>query len=137
MTPSDLRVCALQVEESLLETGDPFSGDDWSAMQVVRAYLAEHPADDDEPITAKWLESCGFRLSWSTTKTTKLDNYNQSLGDDVTQSFIEVTISSDRSKIDFYGIDNHELGVMKPLVTRGEFKMMAKIVGIEWKELTK
>lgn len=26
---------------------------------LAKAYLAEHPADDDEPVTAEWLESIG------------------------------------------------------------------------------
>lgn len=29
-------------------------------VKVARAYLAENPADDAEPITAEWLEACGF-----------------------------------------------------------------------------
>lgn len=29
---------------------------------VANAYLADHPSDDDEPVTAGWLEQVGFRL---------------------------------------------------------------------------
>lgn len=34
--------------------------DERDVMRVARACLAEHPADDDEPVTAEWLESIGF-----------------------------------------------------------------------------
>ena len=30
---------------------------------VTQAYLAEHPADDDEPVTEEWLLSIGFELT--------------------------------------------------------------------------
>jgi hypothetical protein len=30
------------------------------ALAVARAYLAEHPADDGEPVTAEWLKAVGF-----------------------------------------------------------------------------
>jgi hypothetical protein len=39
----------------------------FSAEYLANAYLAEHPADDDEPITADWLRSVGAKevdLSW-------------------------------------------------------------------------
>ncbi len=35
-----------------------FAADD--AFALATAYLAEHPADDGEPITAEWLRSVGF-----------------------------------------------------------------------------
>jgi len=38
-TLTELRDMARQIEADLLEHGDPFSGDDWAMMQVVRAYL--------------------------------------------------------------------------------------------------
>ena len=31
------------------------------AVALAMAYLAEHHADDDEPITVEWLERCGSR----------------------------------------------------------------------------
>lgn len=30
------------------------------SLAVCRAYLAEHPLDDEEPVTEKWLRSVGF-----------------------------------------------------------------------------
>jgi hypothetical protein len=60
LTAADLRDCATDIVNRLEEVGDPFAGDDWSMMQVARAYLAEHPADEDEPVTAEWLQSMGW-----------------------------------------------------------------------------
>ena len=42
LTEDELRACAIQAE-AWLSDGDPFDGNQWSAMQVVRAWLAEHP----------------------------------------------------------------------------------------------
>lgn len=60
MTEAELRMCAVDCEKWLIERGDPLCGDDWAMMQVVRAYLAEHPADDDMPVTTDWVMSLGF-----------------------------------------------------------------------------
>ena len=37
-----------------------------AAIEAAEKYLAEHPADDDEPVTVEWLESVGFRKTSST-----------------------------------------------------------------------
>ena len=42
--------------ESVVMTRDQVAG----AQDLARAYLAEHPADGDEPITAEWLRAVGF-----------------------------------------------------------------------------
>jgi hypothetical protein len=60
LTAADLRDCATDIVTRLEEVGDPFVGDDWSMMQVARAYLAEHPADEDEPADHEWMESMGW-----------------------------------------------------------------------------
>lgn len=36
---------------------------DNAAVKVARAYLAEHRADDDEPVTEEWLRGIGFENS--------------------------------------------------------------------------
>jgi hypothetical protein len=64
MTAKEIRMCAVQAERFLLDRGDPLAGDDWAMMQVVRAYLAEHPADDDEPATCSWWESVSGGKVW-------------------------------------------------------------------------
>jgi hypothetical protein len=60
LTTEELRACAIQAQEALHETGDPHNGDDWATMQVVKAWLADHPADDDEPVTTEWLAAVGI-----------------------------------------------------------------------------
>lgn len=55
----ELRVLADQAIDALHETGDPFSGDDWAVMQVVRAFRDEHPDDEDEPLTEEWFKEQG------------------------------------------------------------------------------
>jgi hypothetical protein len=60
VTTVELRSMAIQAEEGLLLAGDPLSGDDYAAMQVVRAYLAEHPADDGVPAERTWMEARGW-----------------------------------------------------------------------------
>lgn len=42
LTEDELRCLATQAEAWLLD-GDPFDGDQWAAMQVIRAWMAEHP----------------------------------------------------------------------------------------------
>lgn len=37
------------------------------ARQIVNAYLAEHPADDDVPVTEEWLNSLGRLWIWKQT----------------------------------------------------------------------
>ncbi len=54
LTNEDLRELARQCVEWLKENGDTFDGDEWAMMQVARAYLAEHPDDEDEPLTEEW-----------------------------------------------------------------------------------
>lgn len=49
LTTKEIRIMAQDCLRWLLEEGDPLSGDDWSMVQVCRAYLAEHPDDEHEP----------------------------------------------------------------------------------------
>jgi hypothetical protein len=36
--------------------------DNCAAWQLAKAYLAEHPADDEEPVNEEWLRSIGLKL---------------------------------------------------------------------------
>ncbi len=54
--------------------------------KVLAAYLAEHPADDDEPITEEWLRSVGWqgdrwRLGTATYKELESELVNAKSGD--------------------------------------------------------
>ncbi len=61
LTPAELYEMATRIERDLIANGDPLSGADWEVMQVVRAWLVEHSADDGETVTPRWLQSIGFR----------------------------------------------------------------------------
>ena len=51
----DITQMATDIENSLLEKGDPFSGDDYAMMQVARAWLNEHPAKKTSKFKIKLL----------------------------------------------------------------------------------
>lgn len=54
----DVQQVRRTAESMLIGGGD---APEWKRIQAVaRAYLADHPADDVEPVTAEWLESLGF-----------------------------------------------------------------------------
>ena len=48
IAPEEMRKMALEQEKNLIDHGDALNGDDWAMMQIVRAYLAEHP---EEPVS--------------------------------------------------------------------------------------
>lgn len=52
---------------------------DHDAMAVARGYLAEHPADSDEPISRNWLLSVGFKAVPSDMGSTYHDHYQLNL----------------------------------------------------------
>lgn len=47
-----------------------WSQDEQNLWTLAQAYLAEHPADENEPITEEWLRSAGF--IWQSTDTYEL-----------------------------------------------------------------
>jgi len=61
LSTKEIREIAEDVQVKLLDTGDPFSGDDWNLMQLVRSYLIQNPADDEEAITVEWLQLHGYK----------------------------------------------------------------------------
>jgi len=50
----NLRLCRIPAREGLFH----------DVEAVIAAYLAEHPADEDEAITEEWLRSVGFVKDW-------------------------------------------------------------------------
>ena len=61
MTDDEYRACAFDMMTRLHEVGDPFSGDDWNAMQVARRLLEMLPKQDGgEPTTEAWLRAVGM-----------------------------------------------------------------------------
>jgi hypothetical protein len=65
MTSDELRAAAMRtvnayaekISEWYLAKSRPAEAD---AFDLALAYLADHPADDAEPVTAEWLASVGF-----------------------------------------------------------------------------
>ena len=52
---------AMQEVEAALMPGAPLTDSaQCAAWTLAKAYLAEHPADDEEPVTGDWLLSIGF-----------------------------------------------------------------------------
>ena len=52
---------------------------DNAASKLARAWLAEHPTDDDDPITPEWLLSVGFKAVPSDMGSTYHDHYQLDL----------------------------------------------------------
>lgn len=64
MTPAEFKAanCPLWHNAYRIASGKPL-GMTWrEAEEVARAYLAEHPADDAEPVTPEWLQAEGFSV---------------------------------------------------------------------------
>lgn len=57
MTTAELRAAAERLADAIAENRTPRIED---ANEVALAWLAEHPADDDEPVTEEWLRGVGF-----------------------------------------------------------------------------
>ncbi len=85
------------------------------ACQLAQAYLAEHPADDEEPITEAWLRSVGFddehRLDWK-------------------NLVIKFCVPIRDNFWDFY-LNSTQI---KPPKTRGDVRRLCKALGVELKE---
>jgi len=78
---------------------------------VCRAYLAEHPADDGEPVTAEWMKACGWEGSY-------------------------VGVFGIQGLAGFW--DNGELHLSKPYslpaATRGQLRRLCAALGVPLKE---
>ena len=86
----------------------------WLKVQaVVQSYLAEHPADDDEPIDWNWLRKIGFQ-----DMETGLESQDH------------VVI------VNAWGMDFTVCNGKPKPETRGDVRRLAKVLGIELKERT-
>lgn len=88
------------------------------AVALAEAYLAEHPADDGEPVTAEWLESIGF--------------YRDGVHPDdpftCRESSIYLSPKYDDEKLWVVFVEVYELGKSK---TRGDVRRLLAALGIE------
>lgn len=100
----------------------------WALMEpyeLASAYLAEHPADDDCPVTQEWLESVGWKKQMSRqgqwrSAVSKWDAALQWYSHDRSLEIIDVT---DESSI-----------VIGDRNTRGSVRRLASELGIELME---
>ena len=60
MTKDELRAAAERVRSAGVNIGNARIED---RNLIVTAYLAEHPSDDDDPVTKEWYESVGGRYA--------------------------------------------------------------------------
>jgi hypothetical protein len=89
-----------------------------AALTLRRAYLAEHPADDGEPVTEGWLASVGFRQ-------TPLKRYTLKLG--------PVLASPPRGNLWWWAVSIDPDGPCKHIPTpqtRGDVRRLLKALGV-------
>lgn len=123
----ELRAAAetyLECAKLFEEPSDRFSMDDGIVMlgaghQLAVAYLAEHPADDDEPLTDESLRAIGFELD-----------------KDAPSWAVVIGKKPHRVRITFAGqpclrIEEMEIKVNP---TRGDIRLLCRALGIELKE---
>lgn len=124
MTKDELRAAA----ERILEIAEPRLKHDYMtteeivlAVGLACAYLAEHPADDDEPLDVATVESAGLR-------NTKLPNGDE---DDVF-----VFISEDNTQAIEWGRNSGQLSFAAAITnaTNEQFRHVCAALGIELKE---
>lgn len=85
-------------------------------------YFAEHPADDDEPITDTWLRACGFRRPMS-----PANHYCMVLGEWL-RGFHVLQMGGDRiSESTWYYLGRE----VPPCKTRGQLRLLCRALGIE------
>lgn len=83
------------------------------AFLLANAYVAEHPADDDEPITVEWLCVMGWEL---------------------TDTRLELGPLSWHGFDNTMRIDCDILTSLPHITTRGDVRRLCKVLGIELKE---
>jgi hypothetical protein len=92
----------------------------WAREKCLAAYLAEHPADDNEPVTRDWLIALGFH---SVFRTLRLD-------------------VNGRTRIEMWCDDNGKAGcicvndckISNDKATRGDVRRLCRALGISLKE---
>jgi hypothetical protein len=95
-------------------------------LEVCRAYLAEHPADDDEPVTEDWLREIGFTGDMGMGQFRLDSDFHIQAWETQTWS-IETKDTSGQ----YYGC-RHELDIGQPK-TRRDVRNLLAALGIELK----
>jgi hypothetical protein len=120
-TPEQLRVCASRLELLYSHKEEPLQR---AIHAVASAYLAEHPADDAEPVDEAWLESVGFVHGDSAIGSPRMNSPRAPV--DETQV---VTIESDGAA--YYDVDDGHWVILPDVETRGDVRRLCAALGIE------
>lgn len=138
MSTEELRAAANRWQEgnysySALDC-DTYSDSEVADMRLLaRAYLAEHPADDAEPVTAEWLRSVGFCREMQPASSNNLTIRHGS-------AIVTRWMNSDnvpRWSVRMYADETPDW--VPPCIqpkTRGDVRRLCKALGIELKEAT-
>jgi hypothetical protein len=102
----------------------------WKALKLLAdAWLAEHPVDDDEPVTEEWLLSVGFSKKNSAWASIGFDDeiYERYLG-------IEEDFSLALGEHDFLGLNAIYVPFPGAAKTRGDVRRLCKALGVPLKQ---
>ena len=90
---------------------------------VANAYLAEHPADEDEPIDEDWLRSIGFHVNTGDDYYLWINSPNQDFDIQYWDDWEEFRFATSKSDYD----------VPVSIKTRGQLRDLLKALGLETK----
>lgn len=148
MTDDEYRACAFDMMTRLHEVGDPFSGDDWNAMQVARRLLELlPPPDDNKLVSVDWFRSVGAEVKeytkdgyvWCAIETSAT-TLEFSADGEHGKVMLEFGFREDGSLYDavvatYLGSVQHgaDVNIARP-VTRGKVRKLAEVYGTKLKE---
>ena len=89
---------------------------------MASAWLAEHPADDDEPISPEWLRSVGFTLT---------DAHVRYYSNRSRPPFVVVIASDGRLRLAVQNGSDVEGGDVCQKPTRGDVRRLCRALGIK------
>ena len=97
-----------------------WDGDLWAV------YLAEHPADDDEPVTAEWLESVGWEAYPDT---------GNRMWHSRSATLIMIDLRNPGETWLCHGSSAHGWDYITKSTTRGDVRRLCSALGIQLKEI--
>jgi hypothetical protein len=107
-------------------------------IDLARAYLAEHPADDGEAVTVEWLRNVGFKSPPSNPQCPFM--FLESPYDDVLKIAAYISVSGRDIPFGEIGLEVNDIEIKThhegKRATRGDVRLLAKVLGIELKEPT-
>jgi hypothetical protein len=91
-----------------------------AAVQLARAWLAEHRADDGEPVTTDWLSSAGF--------VEEMGSYSVPVGFDAAELYAHFGVT--RRPAWWLANRNGDKIFLRPPTTRGQVRALCAALGI-------